>query len=58
MNNKETDMICEVCGSKIQIIYFKDIDPNKGTWMRADYMYCPSCDKRIIVDDSFDYKVK
>lgn len=55
--NKETDMICENCGSKIQIIYFKDVDPIKGIWMRADYMYCPGCDKRIIVDDSFDYKV-
>ena len=24
--NKETNMICEDCGSKIQIIYFKDVD--------------------------------
>lgn len=55
--NKETNMICEDCGSKIQIIYFKDVDPIKEIWMRADYMYCPGCDKRIIVDDSFDYKV-
>lgn len=55
--NKETNMICEDCGSKIQIIYFKDVDPIKGTWMRAAHMYCPCCDKRIIVDDSFDYKV-
>lgn len=55
--NKEIDMTCEDCRSKIQIIYFKDVDPIKGIWMRVDYMYCPGCDKRIIVDDSFDYKV-
>ena len=55
--NKETNMICEDCGSKIQIIYFKDVDPVKGIWMRADYMYCPCCDKRLVIDDSFDYKV-
>ena len=27
--NKETNMICEDYGSKIQIIYFKDIDPSQ-----------------------------
>ena len=54
----KTDMLCEKCGSEIQIVYFRDVTATDGTWMRGDYLYCPVCDKKFIVDDSFDYKIK
>ena len=32
MNEKKNYMICENCNSKMEIVWFKDIDPIKGIW--------------------------
>lgn len=54
----ETEKLCPDCLCNCEKIWFKDVDPMAGTWMRVDCLVCPECGKEYTLDDSFDYKIR
>ena len=45
---------CDDCDVKLQPVYFKEIDEFGTEHIKCDYLICPICLRKIIVDDSFD----
>ena len=45
---------CDECDIKMEPIYFKEIDEFGTEHIKCDYLICPICLRKIIVDDSFD----
>ena len=54
----ETEILCPDCLCNCEKIWFKDVDPMAGTWMRVDCLVCPECGKEYTLDDTFDYKIR